>query len=193
MENLIENKELSECMIYVMFGKNYAQIISKESKVLPSTIVRRLQKLEKYRLLKSKKEKLLNRTRYEINWSELSGLFCKFHPMGKGISKKITKELFQDERFIEIFKAFAIQDVLFIGNKKISLEKVFDDFVNNLPKSHDKDRIKDLRKNVKEMKDKIFLTNLKEFIEWCEYYNREASPIFSMNHVIRKIIKEIKK
>jgi hypothetical protein len=181
MENITGNKELSEIILYVMSGKNYAQEIAKDNKELPSTIVRRLQKLEKYKLLKSEKEKLLNKTKYSINWSELSKLFAKFHFQGNDHYQKMLGELFEDERFIALFVAFVKKYLEFSNSKKIALEKVFDKFVSDFPQSRYKNQID-------KIEDKKFRDNLNAFLYDCEDFNQKASFANSMDDVLKQII-----
>jgi hypothetical protein len=72
---IIESIPFSQTIFLIASGKNYAQIISQERKIAPSPAVKQLKQLEKAGFIVSKKEKLLNKTIYSVNWSRIVKAF----------------------------------------------------------------------------------------------------------------------
>lgn len=74
---IIESIPFSQTIFLIASGKNYAQIISQERKIAPSPAVKQLKQLEKAGFIVSKKEKLLNKTIYSVNWSRIVKAFIE--------------------------------------------------------------------------------------------------------------------
>lgn len=75
---IIESIPFSQTIFLIASGKNYAQIISQERKIAPSPAVKQLKQLEKAGFIVSKKEKLLNKTIYSVNWSRIVKAFMDY-------------------------------------------------------------------------------------------------------------------
>ncbi|MBI4158890.1 hypothetical protein HY500_01375 [Candidatus Woesearchaeota archaeon] len=77
---IIESKALCRLLLLVSRGINYAQVISKETGNKPSPVVKQLKILEKTGYLnKPKKEKLLNKSVYSINYEKICDEFIEYY------------------------------------------------------------------------------------------------------------------
>lgn len=77
---VVNNIIYSNLIFFVASGKNYALSIAKvRNKKDSSPTAKQLKQLEERGFLKSRKEKLLNKTIYSINWSRIIEEFKKFY------------------------------------------------------------------------------------------------------------------
>ena len=77
---IFESKALCRLLLLVSRGINYAQAISKETGNKPSPIVKQLKILEKTGYLnKPKKEKLLNKSIYSVNYKKILDEFIEYY------------------------------------------------------------------------------------------------------------------
>jgi len=70
-----KSPELSRIIFCIAKGHNYARDIAKTLTKDSTTVVRQLQKLEKLRYISSKKEKILNKTIYSVNWKKIMSVY----------------------------------------------------------------------------------------------------------------------
>jgi len=77
--DVLHNPELARVFISIVKGINYPQRIAKNLNKTPATIVDQVQKLKREGLITSKKEKLLNKTRYSVNWDKIEEIFIKLY------------------------------------------------------------------------------------------------------------------
>lgn len=75
---VIDSLPYSHIVFLVANGDNYAQVISEKRGTAPSPTVKQLKFLEKEKYLKSSKEKLLNKTIYEVNWQKIIDDFLSY-------------------------------------------------------------------------------------------------------------------
>jgi len=162
MKGVLDSRVLSEIIYSILEGKNYAQEIATELKKSPSTLVRQLQKLEKNKILISEKEKLLNRTRYKLNWENLGELFAKHHFLGMEHEQKELTKLFQQELFVKMFTDYILNLKI-----KMKLWKAFDYFIVALPQSN-------YNLWLKKIPDEKFRLDLQLFIDDCKDFDRKT-------------------
>src|SRR3972149_1380562 len=77
--SIIESTPYSNIIFLIASGTNYPEAISKARKTDSSSTVKQLETLKKAKFLyEPKKEKLLNKTIYSVNWKKIIEEFVKY-------------------------------------------------------------------------------------------------------------------
>lgn len=101
---IIESTPFSEIIFLISAGINYPEVISKARSRDTSSTVQQLKTLKEMKFLNEpKKEKMLNRTRYSVNWKKINQEFIDFmHSKSQKPEFKIP-EKYADNKYLSLY------------------------------------------------------------------------------------------
>lgn len=117
--------ELTSILFSVLKGNDYAQKIAADLNKSPSTLVRQLQKLEKIGMINSKKEKLLNKTIYNVDWGKIEDIFLKIFDSRLDVFIESYKEALTNPFIFELFKSSKVNIKRIKKDSNIVIKKLF--------------------------------------------------------------------
>lgn len=110
-EKILNSLEIANVFYWIVGReKNYAQSISKEMGTTPENTLSYLKRLSKAGLIVSRKEKMLNKTVYEINLDKFASLFTKV----LNDDLIINAEKFNEKDFAELMRVRFLHQSMFL-------------------------------------------------------------------------------